>query len=866
MKKLSNKGFTLIELLATILIIGVVLGLTAYGIISSVNNAKDQSTILSIKNIKESARTYSGEYNDDTWKKSNTSNNIYFCVTIEELINKGLLNKKATSVEDSNIKLNDYIAVTKDYVTKVIKKEEVLTNSSINKEAYEYCTGNIKPEDIVKSPDLKNIQTYTDTIITGFTDAEFSTKDNEITQIKERKCGYSKTSGGDYTWSKASNNVCNFTGLKSNDGYYIKVCMTSEYGSQSCSSTYYRTTKSLIAPSINKNTENSIKITYDDSNILDENGNHYFKSNIKAVSDKELKQCILSNTTNNYVCDKVTNEISKNTWYKVSDKEVILTYTNSGNITVTAENRDKSNNSKSSEKSFSSYKIIFNKGTADTIDGQTNNIEKLCLANVNGKCSITSPSIEKANHKIIGWNTNSNVKTSSWDVNTSKNINKNETYYPITELNKIKITINANGGTGGTSTIWYYYGVNKIYSDEACTKEINKINVSTRTGYTLKHYYGDGTSGGTNGERYIYDDGSFAEDLVTDIYKDATFYADWNINKIKIKYNMNGGSLNSNNSSFGTSGSYITLNGSTIIETYNYGDKLGTDGLYNYNNTAYINIVRDGYYVVSGEEWFNQEGIKFSQAIVYNANDLCNASNSDCEVTLYVNWNKVDHYKATFDTNGGKFSDGTTSYVMNATIGKTYYFGTDTPTPTKTNCTFSGWYMSPYGGGPYSQWFRLDDGDGDQIFTAAWKCSSGQYQIAFYSNGGYFTTGETLYTTKININQTYYFSNLGIPGVSKSGYYLDGWHDGSIYGTIFRSHFYITENDTNQKFYANWVSNGSSSGDSGGKKYQCDKCIRDKDCYKPSRVCNVSCQNSMCVWTNYKADGKTCATNSSMCY
>ena len=68
-KKLSNKGFTLIELLATILIIGVVLGLTAYGIISSVNSAKDQSTILSIKSIKESARTYSGEYSDDTWKK-----------------------------------------------------------------------------------------------------------------------------------------------------------------------------------------------------------------------------------------------------------------------------------------------------------------------------------------------------------------------------------------------------------------------------------------------------------------------------------------------------------------------------------------------------------------------------------------------------------------------------------------------------------------------------------------------------------------------------------------------------------------------------------------------------------------------------
>ena len=168
MKRLSNKGFTLIELLATILIIGVVLGLTTYGVISSVNKAKDQSVTLSIKNIKESARTYSGEYTDDTWKKSNTSNNIYFCVTIEELINKGLLDENATSVEDKNIKLNDFIAVTKDNITKVITKEEVLTSSTVNKEAYEYCTGNIKPEDIVKVPSLKNSKTYTDTITSEY--------------------------------------------------------------------------------------------------------------------------------------------------------------------------------------------------------------------------------------------------------------------------------------------------------------------------------------------------------------------------------------------------------------------------------------------------------------------------------------------------------------------------------------------------------------------------------------------------------------------------------------------------------------------------------------------------------------------------
>ena len=127
MKKLSNKGFTLIELLATILIIGLVLGLTTYGIISSVDKAKTTSTTISVSGIKEAARTYSNEYTDDTWKASNKLNNIYFCTTIQELINKGLLDKNAKNVEGNTIGLNDYIAVVKDKTTKVIKKEFVLT-------------------------------------------------------------------------------------------------------------------------------------------------------------------------------------------------------------------------------------------------------------------------------------------------------------------------------------------------------------------------------------------------------------------------------------------------------------------------------------------------------------------------------------------------------------------------------------------------------------------------------------------------------------------------------------------------------------------------------------------------------------------
>ena len=122
MKKISNKGFTLIELLATILIIGLVLGITTYGIISSVNKAKEKSTILSLTSVKEAARIYSGELGEDRWQ--NGQENTYFCVTIEELINKGLLNKNAKSVENGG-EINNYVVVVKNKTTKVIEKEEL---------------------------------------------------------------------------------------------------------------------------------------------------------------------------------------------------------------------------------------------------------------------------------------------------------------------------------------------------------------------------------------------------------------------------------------------------------------------------------------------------------------------------------------------------------------------------------------------------------------------------------------------------------------------------------------------------------------------------------------------------------------------
>ena len=370
MKKLSNKGFTLIELLATILIIGLVLGLTTYGIISSVKSAKDEGSKLTLAGIKEAARTYSNEYTDDTWKASNKLNNIYFCTTIQELINKGLLDKNAKNVEGNTIGLNDYIAVVKDKTTKVIKKEFVLTLQAFNEdeekhEAHQYCTGNIKPEDIKKLPIINKKNTYTDTIIAEFTDAEFKTKDGNVSNIKKRECLYDETTSGNFTSEGTiTNKECKIEGLVQNKNYYVKVCMTSKNDSRACSTPEIVKTKEVKSPSININTNDSIKITYDDTNIIDENGNqngnHYFKSDVNATSNKNVSTCNEEGETFSCSSDSTIN-ITEDKWYKVDDKEVKLSYTNSGDITIAAVTRDKSGNYKSTDKNYSLYKIIFSR-------------------------------------------------------------------------------------------------------------------------------------------------------------------------------------------------------------------------------------------------------------------------------------------------------------------------------------------------------------------------------------------------------------------------------------------------------------------------------------------------------------------------
>jgi len=469
---LNKKGYTLIELLAVILIISLIITLSIFGIIKAINSSKEKAATLSEKSIKEAAETFAAEKNDDNnyWLDITDKENKYFCITIEELMNKGLLDKKA-NIESKDFDIHSYVLVKKNKVTMVNSKAEILTKDKVNSDGYKVCMGNIVNEEVTVYPKLGKSTSYTDEIHVKFTDATT----NQSSTMSDKVCMYGDSSANIKETGVIEGSTCKLQGLKQNEKYYLRVCMKTSRESYLCSNTESRNTKVIKKPTYTLSS-NTLTIKYNNANISGE-AKYYFKSTVKGTSNINVRRCTLSN--NIFTCDGNTTTIEKDTWYQSSSNQINISYTTTGTVKVTARTVDKSNNYNESTKDFTinKYIITFIKEPADKIGGGTINITKSCYAISGQSCSITSPTIEKTGYTIIGWNTNKNATTSTWNINTSKSISSSATYYPILKANIYTITYNANGGSGGPSSQSYKYAPNgNIYLSS---------DRPSKTGYTF---------------------------------------------------------------------------------------------------------------------------------------------------------------------------------------------------------------------------------------------------------------------------------------------------------------------------------------------------------------------------------------------
>ena len=703
-KKINNKGFTLIELLAIIAITAIVLGIGTYGIVDLVTKSKEKGFLISETSIKESASLYADEAGDSLWIDPGSGNYKYYCITIEELINKGIIKKNAKLPKD--IDKYNYVSIKKNKVT-FVKGESLIIKDALDGSAdASVCVGNIIKEKIEKAPKEKNVTSYTDEIDSVFDDLVGESK------IIDKTCYFNKDSSsivrddghkGDFD---KSSNTCLIKGLDDETIYYYKTCMTTEKGSIICSDSYSTSTASFVSPEFSTK-DDTITIKYKDDNVKEPY--HYFKSNVNGNSDKNVSECVLG-SDNKFTCSGSTSNITKDKWYKVNENEVKITYKDNEikNGDITARIMDGTGNYKDSDKKFNLYRIVFKKGNADKINNGTNDITNICLNDIDKKCNIKSPSISKDGYTIVGWNIDSRAGSSIWKANTSKDIDGSNTYYPIIK-SRVNIKLNANGGS--------------------VTKETSK--------------------GGT---------------YTTD------------------------------------SSGIISRNGKNIFHTINYGEKMNSSGLANYNNKDYLYITKNGSIVTKNKEWIclsgcTTNGKVYSQYEAYSSDDFCDAKEKSCTVVLGVNW-KNENYTLTYDNNGGS---GCTSKSMN--YGDEY--GT-LCTPSKRGYTFVGWFDNNYKNSPlnyyadtysdlknafgydanrlYKHYFEygLKEGrrisqyissdiyntEGNKTIYAGWK--GVVYKINYNANGG---------TGTMESNNAEFGTNVTIKnnGFTRDGYTFAGW-------------------------------------------------------------------------------------------
>ena len=666
-KKINNKGFTLIELLAVIAITAIILGVGTYGIVDLVTKSKEKGSLISETSIKESASLYADEAGDSLWIDPGSGDYKYYCITIEELINKGIIKKNAKLPK--GIDKYNYVSIKKNKVT-FVKNDPVIldTNADVNSTDYRVCTGNKFEEKVSKTPEFTGNKSWTDSLEVSFNDGKAES------DIKDKWCQYDTTSSisGDKNIIvlDSKTNTCNIDkNLTNKTSYYVRICMSTVRGSTMCSDTNSYSTADFVSPEFFMK-DDTITIKYKDDNVKEPY--HYFKSNVNGNSDKNVSECTLG-SDNKFTCSGSTSNITKDKWYKVNENEVKITYKDNEikNGDITARIMDGTGNYKDSDKKFNLYRIVFKKGNADKINNGTNDITNICLNDIDKKCSIKSPSISKDGYTIVGWNTDSTASSSIWKANTSKDIDGSNTYYPIIK-SRVNIKLNANGGS--------------------VTKKTSK--------------------GGT---------------YTTD------------------------------------SSGIISRNGNNIFHTINYGEKMNSDGLANYNNKDYLYITKNGSIVTKNKEWIclsgcTTSGKVYSQYEAYSSDDFCDAKDKSCTVVLGVNWKNV--YTISYDANGGSNapSNQTKIYGQSITLSSSK--------PIRTGYTFQGWATTSSATTATYQPGATYTANANLTLYAVWKANT--YTVTYNANGG--TGAPSSQTKTYGVNLT-----LSSTKPTRTGYTFQGW-------------------------------------------------------------------------------------------
>lgn len=430
------------------------------------------------------------------------------------------------------------------------------------------------------------------------------------------------------------------------------------------------------------------------------------------------------------------------------------------------------------------------------------------------------------------WNTKAD--STGTTVTLSTNITQDNTeIFAVWEALTTSITLDPNGGTGGTGSVTATYD-----------QVMPQATAPTSSEYIFMGYY----DSKTDGTKYYNQNMTSAKnwDKIEATY---TLYARWTSKSISVTFDANGGNYLDNSttkSSTQTIGSNYSIpetpptrtgytfngwnkqedgNGTVINSTttvtntpivyaqwkpiqitvsfdmnypdgkapsdknYYYGSLYGSD-LPNY-------VPRDGYTFAG---WYTS---KTGGSLVTSSSAVTVTSNQ----ILYARWTG-NSVTVKFDLQGGI---GTANTKL-VTFGALYGDLPSTDSISKAGYTFAGWYPTTTGGSPVTSDTIVNNASEHTLY-ARWTGNT--YQVSFDSNGGDTSPNPS---TKTAIYGTAYGT---LPTVTKVGSNFAGWHTATS-GGILVTNVSTVNIASSHALYAHWTStptytvsyngNGNTSG------------------------------------------------------
>ena len=239
-------------------------------------------------------------------------------------------------------------------------------------------------------------------------------------------------------------------------------------------------------------------------------------------------------------------------------------------------------------------------------------------------------------------------------------------------------------------------------------------------------------------------------------------------NYVKIRYNANGGTLQSQHGTgISLNGNKVLINNNEVFHSLINGQSLSVNGLIDWNNPTYLNVARSGYGVRYDQEWNTNSsgtGTTYNHRKVYTALELCpNLKDDDCDKTLYVKW--VPRYTLRFDKDGGSGTCDNITQFSGDQWGSLC-------TPSKTGYTFRGWYTEKNGGG--TQITSTNTASSNTTVYAKWTIN--KYTVTL--SAGDCISGVKISGTNLSSGTYNYGTKLTISSSASNYCQFVNWSDG----------------------------------------------------------------------------------------